>query len=1050
MNAASDRDSEARPDVHPDRNRISAKDGLRLKRTTAPAAQGRRISQRRWVRDLVACVAITIAVTITLAHVEAFELLHDATREFEDWDLDEILLGMMVLAFTSSGYAWRRWQDARVHLKARIAMEHELRSNAEDIDFLISAARGAFYACDANDGCVPTYVGPGIEAQTGHKPDFFLNDPAFWEDSIHPDDKDHVFADPGQLLRDNQQLCEYRIRHADGSYRWISDQRRLKRDADGNPDYIVGMRTDVTTHKQAERELVAAVEAATTELRGREAFLHLLTDHLPILIAYVGLDLRYRFINRTGAAWYARSKEDIVGKAVIDVIGEDSFSRLQARIDRARAGHNEKFETTVSYPDSRTRDVQILYVPDRNEDGALNGLIGMVIDITDRKRIEDELRRRQGELELILNHVPARIFYKDDQNRILRLNEPAARSLGMTVDQVEGANAYDLFPEIAKKCHDDDLEIINSGEPKLGIVEAYTHRDGKPGWIRTDKVPYQDPATGERSIFVASTDITVEKAAEEALRASEERYRTLYNETPAMLQSIDPEGGLLSVSDFWLEKLGYYRDEVIRRGAITFLTPESARKATDETLPELRRTGVCKDVDWQIMTKSGDVLDILVSAIAVRDEKGAVTRVMAVLTDVTERKVVERKLVQAQKMESVGQLTGGLAHDFNNLLGVVLGNLELIEQSTQGDDKMARRITTARDAVERGAELTQRLLAFSRRQRLETTSIAPNSLIAGLIDLLKRTLAESIVLHCRLGDGIPGIRSDAAQLESAILNLAVNARDAMPDGGTLVIESAVEQLDDDYAARENDVVPGDYVVISVTDTGVGIPADELQKVFEPFFTTKGVGKGSGLGLSMVYGFIKQTGGHVRIYSEVGRGTTVRMFLPVDRSGDPAETLPSAAPVQDVGGPERVLVVEDQDDVRDVAVALLENLGYTVFEAINGQQALTVLEARSEIDLLFTDIVMPGGMDGMELAKAARSLRPTLPVVFATGYAEAAVLREGEVKATGGLVTKPYRRADLATKIRQALAERKAAPEPSIAGNAPDGLGHGGTQAEHAG
>ena len=774
MNAAPDGDPTARSERETDRLGVFPTGGFRRRRRAVPATGGLAY-RHRWASDLVICVLVTVAATIALADVEAFEFLYDYTRDHEDWDLDEIILGVMVLAFTSSGYAWRRWREARTHLKARAEMEHELRSSAEDMNFLISAAKGAFYTCEAGGNCAMSYVSPSIEAHTGHKADFFVNDPAFWGDNIHLDDRDQAFPDSNRLLQDNLESCEYRVRHADGSYRWISDQRRLKRDADGNPDYIVGMRTDITAQKESERELEAAVEAATAELRERE-----------------------------------------------------------------------------------------------------------------------------------------------------------------------------------------------------------------------------------------------------------ERYRSLYNKTPAMLQSIDAEGRLLSVSDFWLEKLGYQRDEVIGEDSTGLLTPESARQAADVILPELWRTGVCKDAGLQIVTKSGDVLDILVSAIPMRNESGTITRALAVLTDVTERKIVERKLVQAQKMESVGQLTGGLAHDFNNLLGVVLGNLELIEHSMQGDEKTARRIQTARAAVDRGAELTQRLLAFSRRQRLETKAIAPNALIAGLVDLLKRTLGESIVLDCRLGDGVPRVRSDAAQLESALLNLAVNARDAMPDGGTLVIESTVVHLDDDYAARESDVVPGDYVAVSVTDTGVGIAAETLPKVFEPFFTTKEVGKGSGLGLSMVYGFMKQSGGHVRIYSEVGRGTTVRMYLPVDMGDARVEAVPSVPAAKDLGGRETVLVVEDQADVREVAVALLEDLGYAVFEATDGQQALGVLSERPEVDLLFTDIVMPGGMDGTDLAKKARSLRPYLPVVFASGYAEASVLREGELTIAGGIVTKPYRRTDLAAKIRQALDGQQAA------------------------
>ncbi len=784
---------------------------------------------------------------------------------------------------------------------------------------------------------------------------------------------------------------------------------------------------DVTAQREAERSFETALE----EVRQREAHLRIITNNLPFLITYTDNHLRYRFINRTGAAWYGCSQKDIAGLNAADVLGVDNFARLRPYLERARYGVKSTFEATVSYPDGVTREIQCLYVPDFDDAGAVQGVIAIAIDITEQKRVATKLISEQRQLALILDNVPVRIFYKDDKNRILRVNEPAARSIGLTVDEVEGADAFDLFPDMARKYHEDDLEVIRSGEPKLGIIEELPPQGGQCRWMRTDKVPYTDADTGERFVFVASTDITAEKLAEQRLRASEERFRSLYTKTPVMLHSIDAEGHLLSVSDLWLERLGYSKEEVIGRKAREFMTPESVRDAAEQSMPQFFRDGFCKNVEYQFVTKSGEILDILLSAVAEYDEAGRPTRSMAALNDITERRIVERQLAQSQKMETVGQLTGGLAHDFNNLLGVVLGNLQLLERSLKSDEKAARRIAAAVKAVDRGAELNRRLLAFSRRQKLETEVIDPNPLVEGLSDMLTRTLGESIALDCRLGARISCVQTDPSQLESAILNLAVNARDAMPDGGRLTIETASIYLDEDDAAREHEVEAGDYVMLSVTDSGCGIAADKIDKVFEPFFTTKDVGKGSGLGLSMVYGFIKQTGGHVRVYSELNRGTTIRLYLPVaDRSRCNFATSEELE-VDIEGGRETVLVVEDQADVREVAVGLLEDLGYSVREAEDGRQALAILNEDEGIDLLFTDIVMPGGMDGTQVAKAARRLRPSLPVLYATGYAEAAVLREGEVKATENLVTKPYRREDLAIKIRQAFREQMAGSRESL-------------------
>ena len=522
------------------------------------------------------------------------------------------------------------------------------------------------------------------------------------------------------------------------------------------------------------------------------------------------------------------------------------------------------------------------------------------------------------------------------------------------------------------------------------------------------------------NIIAEGWDISELMETEESLRINEKRYRTLYNSTPVMLHSIGPDGRLLSVSDFWLERLGYERHEVIGKHSADFLTPESRIKAQEALLPQFFAEGRCKDIEYRYITKSGRTIDVLMSAVAEYDRHGNFLKSMAVSTDMTERKEVERQLLQAQKMESVGQLTGGLAHDFNNLLGVVLGNLQLIERAVDTDEEVLKRIHSAQAAVEKGAELTRRLLAFSRRQPLEAELIEPKPLLENLSEMLQRTLGEEIALECHFTDNMPRIRTDPSQLESAILNLAVNARDAMPDGGALTIEGNVVKLDGKYAVR-NQIKPGEYVQLAVTDTGKGIPADMINQVFEPFFTTKETGKGSGLGLSMVYGFIKQIGGHVSIYSEPGHGTTIRLYLPVDRNNQAKLQRNSNEETSAIeGGNEIILVVEDQADVRDVAAALLKDLGYRVLTAVDGPSGLEMLMSRNDIDLLFTDMVMPGGMSGASLANAARELRPNFPVVFTTGYADAAVLRESQIAETGNLVTKPYRRDKLGEKIRRAL------------------------------
>jgi len=401
------------------------------------------------------------------------------------------------------------------------------------------------------------------------------------------------------------------------------------------------------------------------------------------------------------------------------------------------------------------------------------------------------------------------------------------------------------------------------------------------------------------------------------------------------------------------------------------------------------------------------------------DVAGTLVAITGVCQDVTEREAAAAQLQQAQKMEAVGQLTGGLAHDFNNLLAVIIGNLDLIEEVLVDDPTTQGFAATALAAALKGAELTKQLLAFSRRQPLNPQLLDLNRLLAGMESLWKRTLGEAIEVRLHQSASLWSTLADGSMVESAVLNLAINARDAMAGGGVLTVETRNMSLDQASAAEEQHVPAGDYAMIAVSDTGHGIPADVLASVFEPFFTTKGVGKGSGLGLSMVYGFAKQSGGHVKIYSEVGAGTTVRLFLPrAHQALDPPEPAPSSAALPHARD-ETVLVVEDNDDVRCLAVHQLKDLGYTVVEAENGPLALALLGRRQDIDLLFTDMVMPGGMTGIELAAAATQLKPSLKVLFTTGFAEAAT-GNSRFMVTSKLITKPYRKSALAVKLREVL------------------------------
>ncbi|HYE45139.1 MAG TPA: CHASE3 domain-containing protein [Caulobacter sp.] len=410
--------------------------------------------------------------------------------------------------------------------------------------------------------------------------------------------------------------------------------------------------------------------------------------------------------------------------------------------------------------------------------------------------------------------------------------------------------------------------------------------------------------------------------------------------------------------------------------------------------------------------------------VPVRDDSGRVERIVGSARDVTERDAAEEQRRRAQRMEAIGQLTGGVAHDFNNLLQVIRANLELVEPAIS-DEKARRRLRNAIHGAERAADLTRRLLAFARRQPLEPEPINLGRLVGEVAELMRRTLGDGVEVETIIAGGLWNTLADPAQVESALLNLAINARDAMPGGGRLTVEVANASLDDDYASREPDLKPGQYVMLAVSDTGHGMTAEVMGRVFEPFFTTKAEGKGTGLGLPMVYGFVKQSGGHVKIYSEVGQGTTVKLYLPRTRKATAERAPDPPATVLD-GQKRSVLVVEDEPAVREAACAMLAEMGFAAVSADGPEAAMEILRGDTVVDLLFTDVIMPGPIKTRDFVARARKLRRGLPVLYTSGYTENAIVHHGRLDEGVSLLSKPYGREALARKVLQALGGARPA------------------------
>jgi PAS domain S-box-containing protein len=612
----------------------------------------------------------------------------------------------------------------------------------------------------------------------------------------------------------------------------------------------------------------------------------------------------------------------------------------------------------------------------------------------------------------------------DAQGSVLMFNPACEKLFQYAADEVIGQNVKVLMPALYRDSHDGYLgNYHRTGERKIiGIGREVLGRrkDGStfPMHISVGETK-QDEGS---SIFVGILhDLTERERVEGILRESAAQLRAVVDTAVDGVILIDADGRILKFNPACEKLFRYQADEVIGAN-VKMLMPEPYRSGHDGyirnfvTTGEKKIIGIGREVIGR--RKDGSTFPMDLSVGEAKQDGSSIF--VGVIHDLTDRKRTEAQLIQAQKMEAVGQLSGGIAHDFNNLLTVIVGNAEHLSEQLSARQDLKRLAEDICNAGERGAELTQRLLAFGRKQLLRPVETECNKLLDSIHKLLRRTLREDVEVTTQLDPELRVAFADPSQLESAILNLALNAQDAMSSGGRMIISTANASLDNREHNIHPDVRDGAYVVIAVTDNGEGMPKAVLDRAFEPFFTTKEVGKGSGLGLSMVYGFAKQSNGHVSIYSEPGLGTTVRIYLPALT----AKAKDAAAPVPwEVvpSGAETVLIVEDDPFVRSYAVMSLQTLGYHVIAAVDGREAMQQLQTGAHIDLLFTDIVMPGGVNGWELAGLARKTRPDLRVLLTSGYALETLAANGHLQEGSAILSKPYRKAELARRLREALS-----------------------------
>ncbi|MEQ8169855.1 MAG: PocR ligand-binding domain-containing protein [Candidatus Eremiobacterota bacterium] len=643
------------------------------------------------------------------------------------------------------------------------------------------------------------------------------------------------------------------------------------------------------------------------------------------------------------------------------------------------------------------------------------GNIQLAKEILERKKVEEELRENRAMLSSIMNSIPQSIFWKDRQSVYLGCNQVFAEAVGINnTEEIKGKTDFDLpWPvDEAKTYIKDDLEVMGKNIIKRHIIEPLQQSDGKRIIIDTTKIPLTDKEGQVYGILGVYDDITERKKAEEEIK---QFYHTL-NSSLNEIYIFDKETLLFKfVSAGALKNLGYTIEEIKR------LTPVDIKPDFDINSFQKLISPLISGEKNKIVVETrhrrydGTFYPVEVHLQLYEEKK----EFLAVILDITDRKKLEEQLLHSRKMESVGRLAGGIAHDFNNILAIILGHGEIMEGELPENSPFIQEVNTIIRAAKRAKDLTKQLLAFARKQTMAMKPVNLNIIVKDFEKILRRTIRENITIEMTLSPSLKMIKGDEGQIEQIILNLSLNAQDAMADGGTLLIETEESLLDEEYAKSHEGVSPGIYAMMVISDTGEGMSKETLGKIFEPFFSTKDMGRGTGLGLSSVYGIVKQHMGHIHAYSEPGKGSNFKVYFPVMEQQDiitvklPEQSKPSS-------GNETILIVEDEEQVRKLACTILKKYGYKVFEASGGESALKVSEDYGgTIDLLVTDVIM-GDTNGKELYERLSARRPDIKVLYMSGYTENLIGHHGILYEGVNFIQKPFSLKDFACKVRKIL------------------------------
>ncbi len=808
-----------------------------------------------------------------------------------------------------------------------------------------------------------------------------------------------------------------------GTYESVSfrkDGSRIPIEIKSMPTTYLGRPMRVSRLRELTEE-----KAAEKAIRDSEEQLRLVTNAVPALIVYLDSELRYRYANRIAEIWHDRPASEIIGKHVWDLVDEATFEAAKRQYEYARNGNPQFFEDTFTYPDEQTRDVSASYVPHLDEDGRLLGYYALVLDITGRKQAEramaagqEELRQREQTLRQILETAPVPlVITRKSDAAILFANQAYASVLGMKMDDFvhqSGADVYLDPQDRVQLLRELDTNGQTSRETQLrkgdgSVITIF-------GSIRT--IEFE----GEEAILSGFQDVTERRQAEDLLQTSERRFRDFAASASDWYWEMDENLVYTYVSPNVQDLLDLPAGHFVGKNHKDLLAQSFDQNEWQPFFDAVRERRAYRDLVIRRREDDGPEIWLSSTGLPIFSESGEFKGYRGTATNITALKEAEANLLQAQKMEAIGQLTGGIAHDFNNLLAIMTGNIALLEEDLGPDHELTELTRPTMRAIAQATDLISRMLAFSRRQPLAAKLMDANDLLDNMQPLLRRTLGDDIEVVIKPEPDLIPCMADPGQLEQAILNLAINARDAMPGGGCLSLAAGQVRVPGDHIYGGHSLPPGQYVEIAISDNGQGISPNDQPKIFDPFFTTKGVGKGTGLGLSMVYGFVTQSEGHISVYSRPGVGTTFRIFLPRATKAQTVEELPKPGAAVRRPANKTILVVEDEPEVQMTVAAILKKYGYGVRLAADGRTGLELLNRHPDVDLLLTDIMLPGGLNGSQLATAVRADFPALKILFMTGYARDIIVSQGPLAPDVPLLTKPFTPEKLIECVSEVLGD----------------------------